>query len=78
MCSEFGEQEASVQDEEAHGHWWLLYQLLRDEWVNVGEFVSAGHLILWTAPLFTEVIDVAIPVDPLQGVCTSSIFLDMR
>jgi hypothetical protein len=64
-----GEERVAIVEEEGdHGRWWLLYHWVGNVWVNMGEFVSAVCMAVWTAPLFAEVVDVAIPVDPLQTV----------
>ena len=61
---EAGEFVAIVEEEAALGHWWILYHRVRNEWVEMGAFVSARHLMNQTFPLFAEVVDVAIPVNP--------------
>ncbi len=59
---------AIVEEGSLHGHRWMLYHWVGGEWVNMGAFASAGRLIAHAAPLFAEVLDVAIPVDPVQAV----------
>jgi hypothetical protein len=60
------EQVALVEEELIAGRWWVLY-LLRDfGWVVMGTFVVDDELVLRTVPLFAEVVDVAVPVDPRQ------------
>jgi len=60
------EQVALVEEESVAGRWWVMY-LLRDfGWVVMGTFVVDDELVLWTVPLFADVTDVAVPVDPQQ------------
>ncbi len=56
---------AIVEEGLDHGHWWMMYHWVGDGWINFGAFVSVGHLIAQTPPLFAVVIDVADPVDPM-------------
>ncbi len=59
MCTNCG-------GEAAHGHWWMLHRWVMEEWVNMGAFVSASNMFAQTAPLFADVKDVAIPIDPVH------------
>ena len=60
-----GEELVTIVEEEAdHGHWWILYRRMRDEWVEMEAFASVGSLHALPQPLVAVVVDVAIPVDP--------------
>jgi hypothetical protein len=63
---EAGEFVAIVEEEAALGHWWILYHHVLNEWVEMGAFISAHHLIPQTFPLFAEMRDMAISVNPLH------------
>jgi hypothetical protein len=52
-----------VEEEAAHGHWWILYRRMNDEWVEMEAFASDGSLSVQPHPLFAVVVDVATPVD---------------
>jgi hypothetical protein len=60
------EQVALVEEESIAGRWWVLYLLRDTGWVVMGTFVVDDERVLRTVPLFTEVVDVAVPVDPRQ------------
>ena len=60
------ERVAIVEEASSVGRWWILYLLVGHEWVLMGTFVVDDERVLTTLPRFAEVVDVAVPVDPLQ------------
>ncbi len=57
-----------MEEEAGQCYWWILYHWLEDGWLDMGAFVSACNLMVQTAPLFAEVSNVAITVDPHHAV----------
>jgi hypothetical protein len=61
-----GEQVAIVEERARLDHRWLVYCWVQDRWVLMGTFRSEGNLVLQTVACYTEVVDVALPVNPRQ------------